>query len=239
MVRLDLSHVDDATLMDLWDDAQSRTRPWRELAVLAGCCGEAIDTLAGLPLGERDRLLLAVRLHLFGDRVEAESRCADCGERLDLSFDIGDMIAPRAADSPATRRLEARGVRVRALTSADVAAVLGAADPEPVLLGRCVEHDPAAAADALHDPALQAEIAAALEEADPGAETILTVRCPWCDAARESVFDPAAFLLAELGTYAARLVGEVDQLARAYGWPERDILALGPRRRRRYLERTS
>jgi hypothetical protein len=32
---------------------------------------------------------------------------------------------------------------------------------------------------------------------------------------------------------------EVHQLARAYGWSERETLALTPRRRRRYLELVS
>jgi hypothetical protein len=32
------------------------------------------------------------------------------------------------------------------------------------------------------------------------------------------------------------LMGEVDALARAYGWPEQAILQLSPARRARYLE---
>jgi hypothetical protein len=86
---------------------------------------------------------------------------------------------------------------------------------------------------------VRAEIVAALAELDPDAETMLAVSCPSCGGAHDTVFDPAGFLLTELAAYADRLMDEVDQLARAYGWSERDILALGARRRRRYLERTS
>ena len=50
---------------------------------------------------------------------------------------------------------------------------------------------------------------------------IYTIRiCPFCIAAK-------------------RLLGEVHQLARAYGWPEATILAMSSRRRHFYLELVS
>ena len=62
------------------------------------------------------------------------------------------------------------------------------------------------------------------------------MECPECGAHFETPFDPPAFVWQELSTLANRLLWEVDQLARAYGWPEADILALSPTRRRAYLE---
>ena len=112
------------------------------------------------------------------------------------------------------------------------------ADPETTLLMRCIEGVEDAAA-LLGDPALRQAIGRQLAALDPDAETRLTGTCPACGAACETVFDTAGFLLAEIVAYTDRLIDEVDQLARVYGWREADILALGAGRRRRYLELTS
>ena len=60
--------------------------------------------------------------------------------------------------------------------------------------------------------------------------------CPACGAAYVADLDVAGFVWAELRASAQRLLGEVDTLARAYGWTEPDVLALGERRRAAYLE---
>ena len=49
-------------------------------------------------------------------------------------------------------------------------------------------------------------------------------------------FDIATVLWTELAGLARSLIEEVDALASAYGWSEREILALSGRRRRAYLE---
>jgi hypothetical protein len=239
MVALDFSRLHDSALMDLRDDIDSLSRPWRELAVLAECAGAPMATLAQLPLGSRDRLLLEVRAHLFGRRVDAEMRCDRCGERLDLSFDAGGMLG--AADGSLDDRELVHGsmrLRLRLPDSTDVAAACLAPDAEDVMLSRCVD-EPAFDVAALRDSDLRTAIAHRLAELDPQAELRLTSTCPACAATCDTLFDPAGFLLAEIVAYTDRLLSEVDQLARAYGWRESEILALGTRRRRRYLEMTS
>jgi len=49
-------------------------------------------------------------------------------------------------------------------------------------------------------------------------------------------FDILTYLWSEIEDWAQRLLLEVHTLALAYGWSERDILAMSPRRRRLYLE---
>ena len=49
-------------------------------------------------------------------------------------------------------------------------------------------------------------------------------------------FDLAAFVWAEFGAQARRLLHEVDALGRAYGWTEGEVLALGERRRAAYVD---
>jgi hypothetical protein len=240
MVTLDFSRLDDHALMDLQDHVQALARPWRELALLARCCDAPVATLAELPLGERDRLFLEARGRLFGWHVDAESRCVACGERLDLSFDIAEMLRGRA-ESGAEREIpgETAQLRLRAPNSIDLAEAAVASNPEEALFARCVDADAGDLAALLGDVDLRAAIADRLAQLDPYAEMVLAGRCPQCGAVSDTIFDPAGFLLEEIAAYAEGLVADVDQLARAYGWREADILALGPRRRRRYLELTS
>lgn len=266
MVALELSRLDDRALMDLRDEFESLLRPWRELAILAACCHQSAVDLAHLSVGARDRLLLRVRCSLFGSRVEAESRCEACGERLDLWFDVGELLAATeptgtdetrradlpssptrgttaiasaaAADASTAVELETGGLRLRlrAPDTADIAAAIATPDPELTVLTRCIEHAEDVASVLLQDPCVRDAIAVKLAEIDPGAEIALTAACPRCSARSQTTFDPGGFLLAEITTYTDRLIDEIDQLARVYGWSEADILALGARRRRRYLE---
>jgi hypothetical protein len=252
MAAIDLLRLDDRALMDLRDDFESLSRPWRELAVLAACSGDTLDSLARLSLGERDRRLLRLRRALFGRRAEGESRCEACGERLDVSFDIGELLAAtRGIDEEAERQVrevdgvndrrfvefDASGmtVRLRAADSGDIAAAVDDPDPELTVLTRCVEQVETIS-DLLRDSRVREALAAKLTEIDPAAEITLSATCPHCGASCDTPFDPAGFLLSEIVAYTDRLVDEVDQLARIYGWSEADILSLGPRRRRRYLE---
>jgi hypothetical protein len=75
-----------------------------------------------------------------------------------------------------------------------------------------------------------------MAEADPQAEVRIALSCPGCSNQWSSVFDIVAFLWGEIEDWAQRLLLEVHALASAYGWSERDIVAMGPRRRRFYLE---
>ena len=250
MMSLELSRLDDRALMGLRDDFESLPRPWRELAVLAVCCDEPLVSLARLPLGERDHLLLRVRRSVFGRRVDAEGRCDACGERLDLSFDISDLLhATDAADGTPDSNLDGGSpwtdvqvdglrLRLRAPDTDDIAAAVSTSDPELTVMARCIE-ELDDANTLLQDARVRASIAARMSEIDPRAELTLTTDCPQCAARCEATFDPAGFLLAEITSYTDRLIDEVDQLARVYGWSEADILALGGRRRRRYLELTT
>ncbi len=74
-----------------------------------------------------------------------------------------------------------------------------------------------------------------MAELDPAAEIWLEATCPACGSASTVLLDPAAIVVEEVDRHARRILREVDQLARAYGWREPDVLALGPARRRAYL----
>jgi hypothetical protein len=230
--------IDDATLLEAWDRASPLERPWRELTLLAGA-GEAVETLAHLPVGERDRRLLALRRTLLGERLACETSCPACGERLELVLAASALAgAPVGAVESTVEHAGCR-VRFRLPTSADLAASSCGPDAAQALLGRCVldatRGDERLAADAL-PAALRDAVAARMAELDPRANVRLALECATCSHRWEADLDVAGFVLAEIDAHATRLLAEVHGLASAYGWREADILALGPRRRRHYLE---
>jgi hypothetical protein len=222
---------DDAVLLDAWEHARSLERPWRELALLAVVEPGTLEDLAKLPIGLRDRRLLELRISLSGTSFEGEVDCPACGERLDVVLDARLLRSVPRARRSRTIRYGARRIRVRPPDSADIAAGMAAADPEAVLLQRCTDVGDAPPADELRD--LVSRTLAAL---DPGAELVLSAACPTCAEAWQVPIDPGSLAFEEVAQRAQRILGEVDQLARAYGWPERDVLALSPERRRAYVE---
>lgn len=124
----------------------------------------------------------------------------------------------------------------------DLAAVAEGADVDAarlVLIERCIlsarRGDDEVAFVNLPREVLDA-IAARMGEADPRGDVQLALACTRCAHEWREAFDVGQFLWAELHAWAARTLGEVHKLARAYGWREADILALSPARRQFYLD---
>ncbi len=228
-------------LIDAWDRAVSRPALGRAETLLAmtGPDGAAPDAMT---LGERERRLLAMRAAVFGSKLSGLVACEACGEPLELELAVDDLLALQAPEA-AEVVLERGGyaLRLRLPRGADLRA---AAEAPPgsaagVLLDRCVvqaEHDGATVAPADLPREVVEAAGEALADADPLADLRLALDCVACGHAWQAPFDTAGFLWAELDAWAGRVLGEVHRLAGAYGWAERDILALSPGRRARYLE---
>ncbi len=87
----------------------------------------------------------------------------------------------------------------------------------------------------LPDETIEA-VSRAMLEADPAAEITFRLTCPGCAYEWDLLFDIADFFWTEISVQAQRLLREIDTLARAYGWTEREILNLPAQRRQTYLE---
>lgn len=219
---------DDAALLDAWERSSGLERPWRELALLELTAGASAEEAPRLPIGERDRRLLALRTALFGRLIPCETRCAACDERLELELD-GEALASSGPIGGGGGDL-GDGVRVRPPDSTDIAAAMGADNAATTILERCVEPDPRS----LSEPA-RAVAVRRMAELDPAAELWLEATCPACGSTWSVLLDPAAIVDEEVDRHARQVLREVDQLARAYGWREPDVLALSRERRRAYL----
>jgi hypothetical protein len=199
------------------------------LAVMLG--GAAPDGAADLPLDRRDRLLVDARIAAFGSTLSFFARCPHCGEGNEGTFDLAALPAPTERGEIGT---EVAGAprRLRTPTSRGVAEAVLAGGPR-LLLHRCADiADP-------EDEAAAAGIEEALAKAFPLLDIRFGLACGACEKAFDTRFDIAAWLWYEVEGLARRAIATVDRLARAYGWSEGEILALSPRRRALYLERTA
>lgn len=236
-------------ILRVWEDGRARHPLDRALVVLAaGLPGVSWAELCRLPIGRRDAALLELRARTFGDRLALLACCPRCGARAELALDVRALIQPPAAavqelvvdDDGGPRRL-----RYRLPDSSDLAAVL-ALDEEAAaqrLRARCLietaedddDGDGEARATAL-TPAVAERLDAHMAAADPQVETELAVSCPACEASWIELLDIGEAFFVEIEREATRLLGEVDALARVYGWREGDILAMSATRRASYLE---
>lgn len=224
----------------------------RALGLLAAAWPEiSAPNWAAATIGERDRSLLILREELFGPKFEAVADCPNCRGRIEVEFNAQEFRLPTSlaetSESPSAQealQVSAAGYEIefRLPTNSDLIEIAGpsaANDARETLLQRCVR---AARRDGLlvetatlPDEAVRV-VAEEMAKADPQADIRIALACPVCQHRWSLLFDIASFLWSEIEDWARRLLREVHQIASAYSWPEREILALGARRRRSYLE---
>lgn len=237
----------------LLDTAGTLTPEERASALLERCLDEddPATLVSSLVAGDREALLLQLRRLTLGETLDCILSCAapECGERMELELRIGDLLVDAYTDVRATYDIAltaedpALVVRFRLPTVGDLRAAMatGAGDTEAVvtdLLTRCVTivaNGPDGFGRDRLDASARDLIATAMAERDPQAEIELDLSCPSCGTPFAVVFDTSTFLLQELDVRAARVLEEVHALAFHYHWSEREILAMAPTRRERYL----
>lgn len=244
-------------LLDAWDRGGCTPGVLRPAALLAAGWGLPFERVLDLPLGLRDAALLQLRLEAFGDPLQGFDRCPRCTQEVEFQFPTRDLVArtlgtaalPDApapfptppAPAPFERdgwRIEFRPVTTRDLAEAaapgGVPGEIGARIVRRCLVRTFHEGQPAAPAEV--PLAWLEDIARAQVEHDPVSEILFHLDCPSCGHAWESLLDCGAFLGREVAAAARRLLRQVHDLASAYGWSERAILALPADRRLAYLE---
>ena len=226
-----------ATLLSLWERGASRHALDRSALLAAVARPEwPAAEIADLPLGAVNASLLRLRSASFGPHIAGHADCTQCGQRLAFTVDTRQMLPAHGDDNddPAPRETEVAGLRVRAPSLRDLAAVatqIDARQAARALLARCT-----LAGDlALIDDAALRQVEDALEALDPQADLVLALQCVACGHAGGAQLDAGALLWEEIEAHARVLLGEVHRLASAYGWSEAHILALSPARRASYL----
>lgn len=253
--------VSTRELLAVWESTIEQPRFRKAIVLLCAACPEASGAaLEQMSIGERDRRLLGLRERLFGSKMSSLAICPRCDERIELSFDVRDILVDQKEPLSGTGdggvmtvTVEAYEVQFRLPNSLDLAAIIPGSAPEDVrrqLLARCVlkidyplgsgqENGDEIArqygVDILPEPVRHA-INERMARADPQADIQLVIACPKCRHEWRSVLDIASYLEKEIHAWAQRLLTDIHLLASAYGWSEADIMAMSSIRRQAYLQ---
>jgi hypothetical protein len=227
-------------LLALWECGASRHALDRSALLCAWARPDLpADAIADLPLGEITASLLRLRSAWFGEPVNAHVDCEHCGERLELTVSVHDLLQPGMGS--VSGEVVAAGVRCRPPCLRDLAAVArerDAARAARQLLARCRLDTAGDEATVLSEVTLR-EVESALEEADPNADLAFDVTCEACGHLGTAQLDAGELLWDEIDAHGRALLREVHLLARAYGWTESEILGLSAERRASYLSMVS
>ncbi|MBS0445343.1 MAG: hypothetical protein JSR59_05255 [Proteobacteria bacterium] len=232
-----MRRLEASDLLALWERGAPRHALDRSALLCAWARPDVpADAVADLPLGTVTAALLRLRTETFGARIRAHVDCERCGERLELNLAAGELLQPVDDDAVAPREIEVGGLRVRAPSLRDLAAVSRERDAEHaarLILERCMRHD--GRADVVLPEAGLRQVEDALEAIDPNADLAFDVRCAVCGHEGCAQLDAGELLWDEIDARARALLGEVHLLARAYGWTEGEVLGLSGARRAAYL----
>ena len=238
-------------LLDLWERAARLAPVERALALATSGLGSddeargtggpvSEDDLRGQPVGRTHGLLLALHERLRGPTLDALASCPTCAARVELSVATTDLLSPKPGRTESVVVHGPYVITWRSPTPDDLIATAGAAgsDRPAALAARCLSvttDDGAPVALERLDDAAAAMVDDLLADADPLAEVVALVCCLDCGADFEVDLDPGVLVWAEVEAAAHRLLHDVDVLARAYGWTQTDVLALGASRRAAYV----
>ena len=232
---------DPATVLAAWEAGNGEPPLARGAAVLwaAGLVPDRATAL-DLPVGEAAALEVAAFTSAYGQVADCAAECPGCAESLDLTVDL--RAIPSVDASTTTVDVAGRSFTVKAPTIREVLVAAGVTDPGSSLLAACLRefgsdssHDGSAIDAGTLDPDTATVVDAVIERLSGAAATVLVTTCPGCGADVRAGLDPGELLWAAVSAAAHRLLGQVAALAAAFGWTERDVLGLPPRRRAAYL----
>lgn len=202
----------------------------------------AVEAAQALSIGDREFLIWHIRRRTRGDTVDAVVNCSSCDEKLDVSVTVDQLLHGAYEYWPASHTETLAGTTVEFVvpTGAMQQAVALRAIADPVgaaaeLLQACIIAIDGAVPTGPLPEAVSGELIDRFAELDPQAEALFEILCPHCDAGTTSVLDAGGHFLEEIEQRSRFLYREVHTLAWYYHWSEHDILALDPRKRRRYL----
>ena len=238
------TELDAEALLTLWEGALGQHASARDEALLRVSFEGAEPPMR--TLGERNATLIELHACLFGREIELLSHCPACGTAAQFSGDCAVLAAqmrPKLDVAP-PHRLEACGhqIEFRLPDGADIALAsnsAGAKEFAQLLLDRCVltcaQEGRTVLVRDLPAPVLDA-LSQHMEKLDPGASVSFALECPRCATRWQAPLDIGDMVWQKVRAAAERMLLDIDVLARAYGWTEREVLRLNPLRRAAYLQ---
>jgi hypothetical protein len=234
-------------LLTVWERGLNQTLIQKTLTLLHHACPEMDqEDLAKLSVGQRDARLLKIRAWMFGPIFKNIADCPKCSELVEWETQMNDLqlIAEKNTEFPKEYDMEMADykLRFRLPDTNDILKVITKKrnDPDPDLLlftcilaatykGRKIK------TEKLPEKIIS-ELSGRIEELDPMADIQMSLVCPNCSNAWQARFDIISYLWAEIDSWARRMFQDIYTLASAFGWSEKDILEMNPKRRSIYVE---
>lgn len=211
-----------------WETGATRAPLDRAIAML--WASGMTDGAEDLPIADRDRHLLHLRLSTFGPDLNAVANCPTCETAVEVTLDAADLVNALVAPDTDVVDIAGTPVHLRPMTSRDLAAAaqVEAGDIPAFLRHRLTDAHDLADTDAR-------DIEALIETRETGAGLTIALICPDCTHGWSEPLDVAAHVWAEIETAAYKTLSDVAEIAAAFGWSEGEILAMSTTRRATYL----
>ncbi|WP_325894316.1 T4 family baseplate hub assembly chaperone [Grimontia sp. NTOU-MAR1] len=259
-----LQALNDNRQVEVWEAASAR-RAQERAAILAGAFvpDSLKPTLPDWTVAGRDHLLMLAYQRQFGDAIEVEAKCDECGEKTQLSFTVSQVLGTaspelsKAWDAvhasldtdaylPVYHNVIFEGIpcrfrlpRIADLNMLENSEVMlfqfaqRVIEPEDFPRIRSALADKENAQEAWE--MLFEQIEQQMLDSEPLSIVSLNSACPDCGAETLHQFDIANQFWAQLSASVEKQLWDVHLLATAYGWSSQDILAMSPARRRRHI----
>lgn len=212
-------------LLDGWQSGAGEPAQRRFTALLDGEPGE----LASDSLGQRNRRLIALLTRWVDRPVEAHVVCPTCAGTNEFVLPLAAMT--ELPDPPPGARVDLAGHSFRLPTMEDIEEL---GSDAAALARRCADDQKLGLIPDL-DSGQLAALGDKFDALDPLARLTTDFACTACDKeiCAEVVLED--FVAAELTRTIDLLMRDIDVIAAAYGWSERDIATLPAERRARYV----
>lgn len=238
-------------ILEVWEQGcsctnETRINETRTQALLGLAMPElSSESLSEIILGERNKKLLDIHQQMFGSVLQGYIECSECGEALDLEFEIGDFGFASISHISETHSIKQGNltVEIRLPNSNDLNALESLNNIEEgrrLLLSRCILECHRDGSDISFQDISEDElgfIEEAVSSLDPRLEVVFDLQCPECAHTWKTPLEIGSFLWSEYDVYARQLLENVHVLASNYGWSEKNILSMSQQRRKYYLER--
>lgn len=195
------------------------------------------DTIRDLSIGDRTRLLLALRKNCMGDVLDCVLTCTNC--QTDVSFEVPITMLLHGHRGKGKKEMDVDAstcrLRIRPLRGRDLEEALEEGASIEGLAKRCITSSDPPFNEPLTPETLN-KLSEVLRLLDPLADVLLDMECPSCGERITLPFDVERIIYEELRYMYPQLEQEVHWLALYYHWELGTILSLPIQQRRRFVE---
>lgn len=241
-----MKNLSSAIWLNLWEQGASNSPLHFSIYTISETFPEIdVAKALSLPIGIRDSLLILIRSNIFGNTFTNIAQCPRCGEKIEWEQHSDNFEIGKPEDLLVKERYEFENgeytISFRLPNTKDILNLENAAEgyAEEQLLNNCLLKVNLAdktipTSDIPNE--IVANLLTCMEKEDRLADINFSLHCPACSHAWNNNFDIVQYFWTEINAWANRMMYEIGVIASNFGWSEKQILDLSPKRRQIYLE---